>query len=522
MKSNLFVKFYVAILLVISLILIFYGMINISDQKKSSLKIMETQASIISKSIVLSNVEAILSNDNAIIIENSLEFLKENKLVKYLIFNKINGEKILIFNNKWLLKNELLPEYKILQTEENKYKILKGSIYNEEVFHYTYPIKISTYNWGWFHIGFSLDEYNKNIERIYNNFLYITLISFLFSVFFTFLFAKWLVRPILKLTQKTKDIAHGNYEEIPVMTGKDEIYELTHNFNLMVRYLKRTREEVEKSRNELETKVKIRTKELKELNRSLDKKVQEEVIRRQKQEKYLHERSKMAQMGEMLNNIAHQWRQPLSVITTVTSAVKLKKDLNLLKDQEFDENYKLVMENANYLTKTIDTFSKYTEDTYNVEHVSLNDVIRDLLVLNSDILKKNFIKINLDLPIESTNIETIPNSLSHVLFNILVNVNNALSSKDNSFNKVINISLRKEDSKYFIDIEDNAGGINEKIIDKIFEPYFSTKYNSKGVGMGLYLSYDIVVNQLNGKISAKNCNNGAVFTIELPFSLKKY
>jgi len=521
MKSNLFIKFYVAILLVISSILIVYGIINISDQKNSTLKIMETQASIISKSIVLSNVEAILSNDNAIIIENSLEFLKENKLVKYLLFNKINGEKILIYNKKWFLENDLADEYKKIQTTDKEYLIIKGKLYEEEVFHYTYPITISTFNWGWVHMGFSLDEYNKNIQRIYNNFLYITLVSFIFSVFFTYLFAKWLVKPILTLTQKTKDIAHGHYEEIPSTSRGDEIYELTHNFNLMVKYLKRTQEEVEKSKNELETKVKIRTKELNELNKSLDRKVQDEVIRRQKQERYLQEQSKMAQMGEMLNNIAHQWRQPLSVITTVTSAVKLKKDLNLLKDNEFDENYKLVMENANYLTKTIDTFSKYTEDTYNVEHVSLNDVIKDLLVLNSDILKKNFIKVNLDLPSYNTNIETIPNSLSHVLFNILINANNALSSKNKSYEKVININLFKENNRYFINIEDNAGGINKKIIDKIFEPYFTTKYNSKGVGMGLYLSYDIVVNQLNGKISAKNSEKGAIFSIELPAFLNR-
>ncbi|MAD42472.1 MAG: hypothetical protein CL623_08795 [Arcobacter sp.] len=348
----------------------------------------------------------------------------------------------------------------------------------------------------------------------------ITLISFLFLAFFTFILTKWLIKPILELNKSTKAIVAGSYKEIQNKASSDEIYELTDNFNIMLKYLKKKDDEVFKSYSILEEQVKIRTKELNELNESLDLRVQEEVERRQSQEKYIYEQSKMAQMGEMLNNIAHQWRQPLSVIATAISGIKLKKELDILENEEFDNSYKIVMENVRFLTKTIDTFSKYTEDNYNIELVNIKNVISDLIIMHSDILKKNFIKINFDIRDNDINIKTIPNLLSHVSYNILINANNALIKNENLKEKIINIRVLKTKENVIIEIEDNAGGIDEDIINNIFEPYFTTKFNSKGVGVGLYLSYDIVVNQLNGKISVDNGSLGAIFKIELPYSIE--
>lgn len=515
MKSNLFIKFYLAILFVILTILVSYGMVNINDQKNSNIKIMETQASIIAKTILLANVEAILSNDSALLIESSLEFFKENKGVKYLVFNQKDKEKIVVYNNRWNMSKNLDSKYTKLQHEYAKYSILKADLYDKELFHYAFPIKIASFNWGWIHIGFSLDEYNKNLQKIYDNFIYITLIAFLVSVVFTYIFTKWMLKPILELNKTTKAIVLGDYRLIPNLKRSDEIYELTYNFNLMVKYLIKTKKDVKESKNLLEQKVKIRTKELNDLNEHLDKRVHEEVEKRQKQEKYLHEQIKMAQMGEMLNNIAHQWRQPLSVITTATSGLKLKKDLDLLQEHEFDDTYKVVMENANYLTKIIDTFSKYTQEDYNIEYVDLKDVIEDIITLNIDILKKNFVHINISYPKDSISLETVPSLLSQVLFNILMNANNALSKKSIE-NKNINLDVKAESDYYLIEISDNAGGIKENILEKIFEPYFTTKHKFKGVGMGLYLSYDIVINHLNGTLFVKNGKFGAIFTIKLP------
>jgi len=520
MKLNLFIKSYISILVVITFILISYGIINIEDQKKSNLKIMENQAKLIAKTIIISNTESILTNQRGLIIENSLSILKENHLIKYFIFNKKNEEAIYINKNNWSLLAKNDKDIKALETNKKEYTILNSKFEKEEVFHYVYPFQIISFNWGCIHIGFSLDEYYKNQNIIYKNFIIITLISFFILAFFTYFLTKWLIKPILILNKTTKEIVDGNYEEIPNKDSHDEIYELTDNFNIMLKYLKKKDDEIFKSYSILEDKVKIRTKELKELNEGLDLKVQEEVEKRQSQEKYMQEQSKMAQMGEMLNNIAHQWRQPLSVISTVISGIKLKKELDILEKDEFNNGYFVVMKNIKYLTKTIDTFSKYTDDNYDIELMNLKDVISDLIIIHSDTFKKNFIKINFDIIDENIKIKTIPNLLSHVLYNILINANYALIKKNEIIDKIINIRVKKVNNTIVIEIEDNAGGIGKDIINNIFEPYFTTKFNSKGVGVGLYLSYDIVVNQLNGKISVKNGNLGAIFKIELPYSIE--
>ena len=517
MKFNLFVKFYLSILVIITFILITYGIINIHDQKKANLKIMENQANIIVKTIIIANTEAILSDDYGAIIENSFSILKENNLIKYFIFNKNNEDAILIKNNKWISLSKIADNARSLQTEKIENAIINCSICNEDIFHYVYPIQVTSYNWGWVHIAFSLDEYNKNLYNIYKNFLLMTLVSFIFLSFFIFFLTKWLLRPILMLTESTKAIVRGNYKEIVNKSSEDEIYELTNNFNLMVKYLKKKDDEVFKSYSLLEKKVKIRTKELKELNESLDLKVKDEVKKRHNQEKYIYEQSKMAQMGELLRNIAHQWRQPLSVISTVTSGLKLKKELNILEDDEFNNSYKVVMENIAYLTKTIDTFSKYSDDSCNIEIVNLENIIFDLIIMHSDTLKSNFIEVKFDFIDKDINIKTVPNLLSQVAYNILINARTALIKNKSLKQKIINIRVLKTKNSVIIEIEDNAGGIDKDIISNIFEPYFTTKFNSKGVGVGLYLSYDIVVNQLNGEISCRNGSLGAIFKIELPY-----
>ena len=517
MKLNLFVKFYLSILVMITIILVIYGMINIDDQKKSNLKIMENQANIIANTIIIANSEAILSDDFGAIIENAFSILKENNLIKYFIFNKNNEDTIFIKKNNWSLLSKIEENIKILQSEQIENSLISCSFCKEDVFHYVYPIQVASYKWGWVHIGFSLDEYNKNLDTIYKNFILITLISFFVLAFFTFILTKWLIKPILRLNRSTKLIIEGNYNEIPNKSSHDEIYELTNNFNIMVKYLKKKDEEVFRSYSLLEEKVNERTKELKELNESLDLKVKEEVEKRHNQEKFIYEQSKMAQMGEMLRNIAHQWRQPLSVISTVISGLKLKKELNILEENEFNDSSEVVMKNIAYLTKTIDTFSKYTDNSSNIEIVNLENIISDLIIIHADTLKSNFIEVNFDFIDKNINIKTIPNLISQVAYNILINAINALIKNESVKEKIIDIRILKTKKRVIIEIEDNAGGINEDIIDNIFEPYFTTKFNSNGVGVGLYLSYDIVVNQLNGRISVKNGSLGAVFKIELPF-----
>jgi len=239
------------------------------------------------------------------------------------------------------------------------------------------------------------------------------------------------------------------------------------------------------------------------------------------QEKLILEQTKNAQMGEMIGNIAHQWRQPLSVISTAATGMKIQKEYGLLSDEEFDELCDGINENAQFLSNTIDTFRDYIKEKKELKEVVLQDRINYAINIIESTIKNSHIKlINNVNNIEPIKITLVVGELSQVIINLFNNAKDALL-QNNIDNKVIKIDLVKKDNKAIITIEDNGGGIPNNIISKIFDPYFTTKHKSQGTGLGLHMSRDIIEQQLNGKLYAKNSNDGAVFTIEIPLDTNK-
>ncbi|CAM3596649.1 cache domain-containing protein [Arcobacter aquimarinus] len=242
-----------------------------------------------------------------------------------------------------------------------------------------------------------------------------------------------------------------------------------------------------------------------------------------KQQHILSQQSKMAAMGEMIGNIAHQWRQPLSVITTVASGMKLQKEFNTLDDKTFNESIDNITNSAQYLSKTIDDFRNFFRTDKNESIFSINECLYKVIKLTDAQFKNNeiiFIK-----NLKDFNILGLENEFIQALINILNNAKDALLEKDGL--RIIIISTYEENHKAFIKIEDNAGGIDEKIIDKIFEPYFTTKHQSKGTGIGLYMTQKIITKHMNGTIEIKNSEityqeityKGTKVSIELPINL---
>jgi len=244
--------------------------------------------------------------------------------------------------------------------------------------------------------------------------------------------------------------------------------------------------------------------------------VQNDITELKHHERMILEQSKMSAMGEMIGNIAHQWRQPLSIITTAASGIILQKEHNLLTDEMLEEYLENIGINAQYLSKTIDTFRNFIQEKKVLERVILQDRIDKSLQITSSSLKNNYIKIinNVDYssPIKIT---LVAGELIQVIINILNNAKDILSERDIE-NRWIKVDLEQKDNKAMITIEDNAGGIPEEIIGKIFTAYFTTKHKSQGTGLGLFISHKIVSDSLNGRIYVKNTQNGAKFYIELP------
>ena len=230
----------------------------------------------------------------------------------------------------------------------------------------------------------------------------------------------------------------------------------------------------------------------------------------------LIKQSKNAQMGEMIKNIAHQWRQPLSVISTSATGMLVKKEMDLLDDEDIIHNCEIINNNAQYLSKTIDTFANYIKEDKKLSKSVLQELLDvSLKILQGTLEYNNITLINKMNDIPNIEITTYKGELSQVIINIVNNAKDILV-ENNIKDKQIIIDLQKDEINCYINIQDNAGGVPSNIIDKIFDPYFTTKHQSKGTGLGLYMSREIVSKSLTGDLYVNNNENGAVFTIRLP------
>jgi two-component system, NtrC family, sensor kinase len=242
---------------------------------------------------------------------------------------------------------------------------------------------------------------------------------------------------------------------------------------------------------------------------------------KRKQEHMLTQQSKIVAMGEMILNIAHQWRQPLSTISIVATGTKLQKEMNCLSNEQLNTALTTINDSSQYLSKIIDDFAEFFNSSNNrMNEYNINDVLdKTVEIINAQLINKN---IELVKDIEKFKILSIENELIQVLVNILNNAADALALNKNE-RKLIFIETYQKNNYSYIKIKDNAGGVPEDIIDRIFEPYFTTKHQSQGTGIGLYMSEEIVRNHLNGKLSVSNKEYmfdgfsymGACFTIEI-------
>jgi ABC-type amino acid transport substrate-binding protein/nitrogen-specific signal transduction histidine kinase len=246
---------------------------------------------------------------------------------------------------------------------------------------------------------------------------------------------------------------------------------------------------------------------------NLEEKTKEQL----KQQQLLLNQSKIASMGEMMGNIAHQWRQPLSIISTASTGLLMEKEFNKkISDEKFKDTLNTINEHAQYLSQTIDTFRDYINSNKKIQKVILQDSINVGINIVHASYQNNYIKLVSNIEnVEKLEINLVSNELSEVIINILNNAKDAIK-QNNIQNPCVKIDLKKLEDKVIISIEDNAGGIPEDIIAKIFEPYFTTKHKSQGTGLGLHMSYQIITESLKGNIYAKNSSDGASFFIELP------
>lgn len=238
------------------------------------------------------------------------------------------------------------------------------------------------------------------------------------------------------------------------------------------------------------------------------------------------EQSKLAAMGEMIGNIAHQWRQPLNIISITASNISLKHDLGILEESALKESFGLILNTTEHLSNTIDTFNDFLKHNKEKSLFNLSENIHK----NISIIDKYFQEQNIELILELDDniyIYNLANEFNQAFLNILNNAKDAINLKlDLEEKRFIKVSTIQLEDKIEISILDNAGGINLNVIDKIFEPYFTTKHKYQGTGLGLYIAHKIIKSSMGGEITARNLGfsenhisySGALFKITIPNS----
>lgn len=254
-----------------------------------------------------------------------------------------------------------------------------------------------------------------------------------------------------------------------------------------------------------------KTQELEELNKDLEKRIAAKISQIREHEQLLFRQAKYAQMGEILNMIAHQWRQPLSAISTANATIQFHLKNNKLDTYAIAERSDDIVTFVRHLSSSIDDFRSFFRQDKEKSIVSFNQIIDNSVELVGALLKNHNISLYIDEQCKCT-IYTYKNELLHVVLNLIKNAEDELLSR-NVEKPSIYIRTFHLDGDVVMEIEDNAGGIEPHYMEKIFDPYFTTKEENGGTGLGLYMSRIIIEEHCNGKLDVKNGEKGALFQL---------
>lgn len=296
---------------------------------------------------------------------------------------------------------------------------------------------------------------------------------------------------------------HGTFEVTmsPLINAEGQVTAVVHV----------ARDVTEKKRNE--ELLAAQQKQLEEINSSLENRIAEAVAELRKKDDLLIQQSRLTAMSEMTSHIAHQWRQPLNNIGLIVQGVQLAFKANVLTEKELDEDVAETMKELQQISETIDDFRNFFSYEKRAHSFIINEMLSRSLALIGPSLKKKGIRMKVEEEPDVTAVGC-PNEYMQSFLNILLNARDALL--DSHVKKPqISIRIFRENGRSVVTVRDNGGGIRADVMPKIFDPYFTTKQQSNGTGIGLYMAKMIIEKKMRGSLSAHNVDDGAEFRIEV-------
>jgi signal transduction histidine kinase len=350
------------------------------------------------------------------------------------------------------------------------------------------------------------DDFGEASKRIAWTVMLFALTLLIVLVFVGLLAFRKLLDPIKELSDVALEVSKGDIGVRSRVRSNDEIGILAKEFNRML-------DSLLDQIILLDDKVEEKTTELEQQKETLKERVKEEVERNRQKEQQLLQQSRLAQMGEMISMIAHQWRQPLTAISATTNNLTLKLMLGEVDKAEFTKEIGLINDYSQHLSHTIDDFRGFFKENKEDHEITLEEVIEHTLNIVMVSAEFKGIKIATNYGCHQK-IMTYESELKQVVLNLVKNAEDILIEKGIK-EPAITLTTGCQGDHFTIVVEDNAGGVPESIIEKIFDPYFSTKLEKDGTGLGLYMSKTIIEDHCGGKLSVHNSDKGAVFTIDI-------
>ncbi len=277
-------------------------------------------------------------------------------------------------------------------------------------------------------------------------------------------------------------------------------------------------EELDEYKTQLEFKVLEKTKELHELNLNLEQRVKEEVEANRIKDKRINDQAKFVQIGELMSNIAHHWRQPLNAISTSAGGMQMMRTLGVQDIDEENESIEQIIQSTQFLSGVIQDFANFVNDNQNStsSHISLQENLNQSINIIASSLENNKITVIKNYPQDDIQLNIVSSKLSNSILNILKNAQDSILKTKEEHERTIQLTIEESNNSVTIAIQDSGIGINPDILSKIFDPYFTTKHQSQGTGLGLYTTKDDIEQHLNGTIDVINQDNGVEFLITLP------
>lgn len=357
-----------------------------------------------------------------------------------------------------------------------------------------YPIVLVDHQIGWLLMGSTRAQLQQEVHQMQRQGVVVALIGLLLSVLFAMVVSRYFVRRIHRIQVVADGVQAGDSSLRVQLSGHDEAARLAQQMNQMLDALV------------------DRESAIYRLNETLEARVQEEVQKSRQKDLILIQQSRLASMGEMIHNIAHQWRQPLNSLAMLIANIQDDYNYNELTRERLTSAVAKSQTILNQMSNTIDDFKDFFKPDKEAKAFDLAKVIDDSLVIIEASLFNN------QIALIKQYVHPLPcygyhSQLSQALLNLLTNAKDAIKER-HIVSGEVRITAYIQDGAVYIEVADNAGGIDEQVIDKVFDPYFTTK--DSGSGIGLYMARMIVERGHNGTINVVNEAGGAKFTIRIP------